>query len=366
MPGETQRVDPEPAPQTCPAPAAAVSGELVAGPAPAVATPGRVARRRGADLSAAGLLELQRTAGNRAVLTTIGQSRRLQRATKSEGTPGNRPDLVVGDTGPAVTLLQSRLIRYVTRDALPLSLSGVLDPDTLDMLDLFAAQYGTGSSARDVFATTDELETLKGEAVPKTKTFDDLSEAHKAEVASIVNRHMSQAFAVSHRPDGTPGDLRECLITARNSVTAERNGPGDLTLNITLRDAQRYLYGRLAPYTDSVALKNLAGGVEVSTFAEIFHHDPSDTNIRGAILATEEYENAKSQTDVRTSAKPASALGGIPYFNKGIADSDKDIAGDRWKKDLAPDKMDTSNIGGSPAPGRGAFPTTGAAGSEEA
>lgn len=367
MPGEPQRSDPEAAPETTASTAAAVSAECVAGPAPAVLTAGRVAPRGGAGLSAGHLLELQRTVGNRAVLTTIGQSRRLQRAPKSEGAPGNRPDLVVGDTGPAVTLLQSRLIRYVTKDALPLRLSGVLDPDTLTMLDKFAAQYGTGSSARDVFATTDELETLKGEAIPKTKAFDDLSDAHKAEVAAIVNRHMSQAYEVSHRPDGTPGDLRECLITARNSVTAERNGPGDLTLNITLRDAQRYLYGRLAPYTDSVALKNLAAGIgETSELAEVFRHDPSDTNIRGTILATEEYENAKSQTDVRTSAKPASALGGIPYFNKGIADSDKDTAGDRWKRDLAPTRMDTSDIGGAPAPGRGAFPSTGAADSEEA
>lgn len=353
MPGETQRLDPEPASQTCATPAA-------------VATPGSIAARGGAGLSTADLLQLQRAAGNRAVLTAIGQRRRLQRVPKSEGTPGNRPDLVAGDTGPAVRLLQSRLIRYVTRDALPLMLSGVVDQDTLDMLDLFAAQYGTGSSARDVFATTDELETLKGEAVPKAKAFDDLSDAHKAEVASIVNRHMYQAYEDSHRPGETAGDLRECLITARNSVTAERNAPGDLTLNITLRDAQRYLYGRLAPYTDSVALKNLAAGLEVSTLSEIFHHDPSDTNIRGAILATEEYENAKNQTDVRTSAKPASALGGIPYFNKGIADSSKDTAGDQWKKDLAPAKMDTADIGVSPAPGRGAFPSTGAAGSEEA
>ena len=366
MAGETQRLDPEPPSQMPPESAAEVSTECVAGPAPAVATAGHMARRGGAGLRAAHLLELQRTAGNRAVLTAMGHSRRLQRVPKPEGTPGNRPDLMVGDTGPAVTLLQSRLIRYVSRDALPLKLSGVVDQDTLDMLDLFAAQYGTGSSARDVFATTDELESLKLEAVPKAKAFDDLSVAHKTEVASIVNRHMSQAYEVSHRGGATSGDLRECLITARNSVTAERNAPGDLTLNITLRDAQRYLYGRLAPYTDSVALKNLAAGVENSTLSEIFHHDPSDTNIRGAILATEEYENAKSQTDVRTSARPASALGGIPFFNKGIADSSKDTAGDQWKKDLAPANMDTADIGGSPAPGRGAFPSTGAAGSEEA
>lgn len=257
---------------------------------------------------------------------------------------------MAGDSGPAVTLLQSRLIRYVSRDALPLELSGVVDQDTLKMLDLFAAQYGTGSSARDVFATTDELETLRGEAVPKAKDFDDLSDAHKAEVAAIVNRHLSQAYEVSHRPGEASGNLRECLITARNTVTAERNAPGDLTLYITLRDAQRYLYGRLAPYTDSVELERFAAGLESSTFSEIFHHDPSDTNIRGAILATEEYENAKSQADVRTSAKPASALGGIPYFNKGIADSSRDTAGDQRKKDLAPANMDTADIGGSPGP----------------
>ena len=138
-------------------------------------------------------------------------------------------------------------------------------------------------------------------------------------------------------------------------------------LNITLRDAQRYLYGRLAPYTDSVALQNLAAGLESSTLAEIFHHDPSDTNIRGAIQATEEYENAKSQTDVRTSGKPASALGGIPYFNEGIADSSQDTAGDQWKKDLAPAKMNTADIGGSTSSGPRSVPVpTGAAGSEEA
>jgi hypothetical protein len=364
--GEAERLESELASQTRPASAAAAFTEFVAVPTPAVGAPGRVARGGGAGLVAAGLLQLQRTAGNRAVLTAVGQSRRLQRAPKSEGAPGNRPDLVAGDTGPAVRLLQSRLIRYVLRDALPLMLSGVVDQDTLDMVDLFAAQYGTGSSARDVFATTDELETLKAEAVPKAKAFDDLSDAHKAEVASIVNRHMTQAYEASHRPGESAGDVRECLITARNSVTAERNAPGELTLNITLRDAQRYLYGRLAPYTDSVALKNLAGRIESSTLAEIFHHDPSDTNIRGAIQATEEYENAKSQTDVRTSGKPASALGGIPYFNKGIADSSQDTVGDQWKKDLAPAKMNTADIGGSPAPGRGAFPSIGAAGSEEA
>lgn len=64
---------------------------------------------------------------------------------------------------------------------------------------------------------------------------------------------------------------------------------------------------------------------------------------------------ATSQTDVRTSSRPASALGGIPHFNKGIADSTKDTAGERWKKDLAPAKMDTADIGGSPSRGRGAF-----------
>ena len=365
MAGEA-RSDPEPVSRARESPAVAISAAVAVGLAPAAASLGGIARRDGDGLRSADLLQLQRAAGNRAVLKAIGQARRLQRAAKSEGSPGNRPDLLAGDTGSAVTLLQSRLIRYVSKDALPLRLSGVVDRDTLDMVDKFAAQYGTGNSARDVLATTDELETVKGEAVPKTKSFDDLSDAHKAEVASIVNRHMSQAYEVGHRPGETVGDLREYLIQARNTETAERNAPGDFTLNITLRDAQRYLYGRLAPYTDSATLKQFAAGLETSTFAEIFHNDPSNTNIRGAIQATEEYENAKSQTDVRTSGKPASALGGIPYFNKGIADSDKDIAGDRWKKDLAPDKMDTSGIGGCPAPGRGAFPCTGSAGSEEA
>jgi hypothetical protein len=360
------RSDPESVSRARESPAVAISAAVVVGPAASAASVGRIARQDGAGVRSADLLQLQRAAGNRAALTAIGRARRLQRASKAEGSPGNRPDLLVGDTGLAVTLLQSRLIRYVTRDALPLRLSGVVDLDTLEMIDKFAGLYGTGTSARDVLATTDELEAVKGEAVPKTKSFDDLSDAHRAEIASVVNRHMSQAYDVGHRPGETAGDVREYLIQARNTVTAERNAPGDFTLNITLRDAQRYLYGRLAPYTDSAALKQFAAGLETSSFAEIFHNDPSSINIRGAIQATEEYENAKSQTDVRTSGKPASALGGIPYFNKGIADSDKDVAGDRWKKDLAPDKMDTADIGGCPAPGRGAFPCAGAAGSEEA
>jgi peptidoglycan hydrolase-like protein with peptidoglycan-binding domain len=60
----------------------------------------------------AGVLALQRAAGNRAVAAALGAGTArlmIQRAEKQEGEPGRRPDLWVGDTGPAVKLLQARL-----------------------------------------------------------------------------------------------------------------------------------------------------------------------------------------------------------------------------------------------------------------
>jgi hypothetical protein len=355
--------------QACDVPATTARGvALTAAPAAAYARVLTTGRGRAGAVAPVDMLQLQRTVGNRAALAAVGRARLLQREAKAEGTPGNRPNLVAGDTGPAVTLLQSRLIRYVSNDnAIPLRLSGVVDADTLEMLKLFGTQYTVSSAVPDVWATIDELESLRGETIPTTKSFDDLSDEHKAKVAAIVNRHMDLSYARSHRPGVSAMDLRGHLIRARNSVSGERNAPGSFSLNITLRDAQRYLYGRLAPYTDPVALKRWAGaGVESASHDEVFLNDPSRDHIRGTITATEEYEAAKAKVDVRATDKPASALGGIPYFNKGIADSAKDTTADRWKKDLAPDHMDTSNIGPCPAEGEGAFPCGGAAGSEEA
>ena len=62
--------------------------------------------------SPAGVLMLQRAAGNRAVAAALGAQpgrRMIQREEKQEGEAGKRPDLWVGDTGPGVKLVQSRL-----------------------------------------------------------------------------------------------------------------------------------------------------------------------------------------------------------------------------------------------------------------
>jgi hypothetical protein len=234
---------------------------------------------------------------------------------------------VAGDTGPGVTPLQSLLIRYVSSEnAIPLKQSGVADPDTMAMLRLFGEQYGTGSWVGQVWATLDGPEKARGHATPtgpKTESFDDLSDAHNAVVAAIVNRHMDLSYDRSHRPGSTSLDLREHVIRARDTVSNERNAPGNLTLNITLWDAQRYPYGRLAPYTDPAKLGDWGESGDANY--EVFHNDPSNSNLRGAIRKAEEYETIKkSGKDVRTTDKPASAAGGVPYFNKGIADSDKD------------------------------------------
>jgi hypothetical protein len=87
------------------------------------------------------------------------------------------------------------------------------------------------------------------------------------------------------------------------------------------------------------------------------HPNPSQQNIRGTILATEEYETMKaSGTDVKTTTHPASAPGGIPFFNKGIADSSMDLASDKWKQDVMPQYMDaTDTREHCVAEGQGAF-----------
>lgn len=63
----------------------------------------------------AAVLALQRAAGNRSVAAKLSSGgRRLQRAAKGLGEPGRRPDLWLGDTGPAVRAVQSLLDVPVT------------------------------------------------------------------------------------------------------------------------------------------------------------------------------------------------------------------------------------------------------------
>ena len=73
-----------------------------------------------APASRAGLLALQRTAGNRAVAAMVArqnspvqrQTLVVQRAHAEEGSPGHRPNLDQDDTGPGVRLLQRKLRQH--------------------------------------------------------------------------------------------------------------------------------------------------------------------------------------------------------------------------------------------------------------
>ena len=343
------------------------------------------------------MIALQHSAGNRATARAVatggglGQQRRwLRRLVKEAGSPGSRPDLAPGDTGSAVTLLQSRLARFMTSefvktmfhdedgnatvDAPPVNTTGTYDTETYAAVALLKRAYalkGTGVDAA-VWVVLDELDALQNDAIPTTRSFEDLSDAHKAAVVTVVNRHLDMAYDNfnTHRGSFGARTVRDHLVTARQTVSVVRNQGGNYSLNITLRDAQRYLYGRLAPYTDGVELKRWSGAGEfTATMDQVFKNDPSDANVKATIMATEEYENLKaSGTDVRTSGHPASALGGIPFFNKGIADAKRDTQGNVWTSDARPGHMDTTNIGEHcVAQGEGAFPNCGgSSGSEEA
>jgi DNA/RNA non-specific endonuclease len=67
----------------------------------------------GATLSVATVLRMQQEAGNAAVARMLGagstRGALIQRSFEEEGSPGHRPNLDVGDTGPGVALLQRRL-----------------------------------------------------------------------------------------------------------------------------------------------------------------------------------------------------------------------------------------------------------------
>lgn len=107
----------------------------------------------------AAVLALQRAAGNRAVAVKLGSGRRLlQRAAKGLGEPGRRPDLWLGDTGPAVRAVQSLL---------DVPVSGVFDETTrLAVVRFRKATFGETDPAGGVGPGTwqklDELPKAQG------------------------------------------------------------------------------------------------------------------------------------------------------------------------------------------------------------
>ncbi|WP_412543480.1 peptidoglycan-binding domain-containing protein [Longispora sp. K20-0274] len=72
----------------------------------------RGVRPGGSRPPAAGVLALQRAAGNSAVAGVLGRPVTVQRDVEQAGAPGARPNLEQGDTGPGVTLLQQRLVQH--------------------------------------------------------------------------------------------------------------------------------------------------------------------------------------------------------------------------------------------------------------
>jgi hypothetical protein len=279
-------------------------------------------------------LALQQTAGNRAVV------RQLLRQVQSQP-DDDRPQFAFGDRGPAVVRLQLLL-------EMP-DPTGVFDQETSNRLSWFQGRQSqrltvTGLADPETWAALEEHALIAREPQPTQRTVDDLSEAHKRAVASVVNRHLDLVSARIHVAGAGQNTVRDRLRQARESVTRERNESEHFARNVILRDAQRYLYGRLAPYTDAWSLR-LRGEADDRTPDEVFGNPPSDMNVRGAMEATWEYELLKAHMDVRTTVRPSSPLGGLPFYDKGVDDAQRlDVATGQWRQERVPQHMDTSNI----------------------
>ena len=87
----------------------------------------------GVGVTPAATLAAQRRFGNAAVARVVARRRMLLRDYYDEGLPGSRPGMDVGDTGPAVKLLQRLLGAKPT---------GVFDAQTRLAVDQFQAQQG--------------------------------------------------------------------------------------------------------------------------------------------------------------------------------------------------------------------------------
>jgi hypothetical protein len=318
------------------------------------------------------VLELQRTIGNRQVsrlLTSANRpeartstsrfaaSRRLlrqeanpnpfagpppPRGPQDEGTPGDRPELYRGDTGPAVTLLQSLLGTPKT---------GVFDAATVTAVTALqlSDDIRPGRVGASTWEALEERHTAITERVnqPVNRIQIDISDEHKTRVAAVVNRHMLNSYNISAgRAKGEKKTVGDHLKRARDTVSDERNESNGLSVNILLRDAQRYLYGRLSPYTDAALLEKWGEGK--ASQVGVFDRDPDRKNMLAAARVTEKYETIKFELPdelVRTNPqRPASPLGGIDFYNKGVYDSMLDTAGDRWKLDTFPLNMDIKNF----------------------
>ena len=183
-------------------------------------------------MSADAVLFLQRTCGNAAVGRLIARrapaanrmrTRLLQRAEYDEGEFRNRPNLVAGDTGAGVSLLQSLLGVKVT---------GVFDHTTRAAVDQFQRQQGWEPSGVGPM-TWEKLETHAGnigarpnlnlgDRGPGVKLLQTLLGVPKTSVFDQTTRKAVDAFqrAQGWEPSGV-GPMTWAALDARSLPTTE-------------------------------------------------------------------------------------------------------------------------------------------------
>ena len=245
--------------QSAPEPASSPSASAAfAQPGPASIDPiASLVQQAGSGISADAVLSLQRSCGNAAVGRLIAQrtarsnrvrSRLLQRTEYGEGEFGNRPNLVAGDTGAGVKLLQSLL---------GVKESGVFDQATRAAVDQFQRQQGWEPSGVGPM-TWEKLETHAGnigarpnlnvgDRGPAVKLLQTLLGVPETSVFDQTTRKAVDAFqrAQGWEPSGV-GPMTWAALDARALPTTQAEAKRIAELRRKLDEAISYDHWREA------------------------------------------------------------------------------------------------------------------------
>jgi hypothetical protein len=227
--------------------------------------------------------------------------------------------------------------------------SWLVDRDQVIGVPAGGRSGGTGSgwpTKEDIDAFEAMLDQLLAlEQLPERGTATDVdlyTTAHTNAVKAVINFYLLKAHYMNLDDENTR-DFATPLLDlklAGRLITLKRQESDEASQSLILRDAQRYFYGRLAPFIDIDKMESKASGgldpLDPAASGDIYVDDPDLDRVDQMKGSTAKYEMAKKfaklfGSDLKASSHPSSAPGGFDWLRKGGEDATDEVLGKRYR-----------------------------------